>query len=148
MNVDELKAGPKLNELVAQKVMKWHRSAKEPWDDFESEYWVDEDDCFMAYADNHKEGEQWTLCWSPSTDIAAAWTVVEKLRLHVIPFGTNQWAAANRRDEQGWYSDILVWADTAPLAICLAAIEIVEATNDQENHSDQVVCSQAGQECT
>jgi len=59
-----------------------------------------------------------------SDDIAAAWEVVEKLKLHIGPTSNEKqesWYASNRHN----FNDpdlIIVIADTAPLAICRAAL--------------------------
>lgn len=59
-----------------------------------------------------------------STDIAAAWGVVEKLRERGFGFSLNDgwiaWFLAGRSD---WHAD----AETAPHAICLAALKAVGA---------------------
>lgn len=58
-----------------------------------------------------------------STDIAAAWKVVEKFG-HVVLSGpesvSNQWLATFDAKRES------VWGDSAPLAICLAALKAVE----------------------
>lgn len=75
-----------------------------------------------------------------STDIAAAWQVVERFRLWVIP-DERQWCAGIPRNLSGsiYSADMygpddlgvidgrleLARADTAPLAICLAALKLV-----------------------
>lgn len=54
-----------------------------------------------------------------STDIAAAWEIVEKLRLWVYPSDDSDgWEAGLPDDDSCWKG-----ADTAPMAICLAALE-------------------------
>lgn len=60
-----------------------------------------------------------------STDIAAAWEVVEKMRheIALIPMGRTRWMATSNRSKTAmsdWYGPV---ADTAPLAICLAALK-------------------------
>jgi hypothetical protein len=75
-----------------------------------------------------------------STDISAAWAVVSKLRLAVVPIDDNKWWAGSMNDHGGddpLTSDTYVEqymgdgmhgkiADTAPHAICLAALKVVE----------------------
>ena len=57
-----------------------------------------------------------------STDIAAAWEIVEKLRLAILPMSNGQWAAALNDDKEFVPGFI---ADTAQYAICLAALKAV-----------------------
>lgn len=83
---------------------------------------------------DHPEMPLRGLSWRPSTNIAAAWEVVEKLRnqhmeleLSVVPKG----APAYPEDSQwlaGFHDDgptNQMWGATAPHAICLAALAAV-----------------------
>lgn len=90
------KAGPELDARVAREVMNWEIAGP----------------------------------WSPSTDIAAAWEVVEKIGLFSDEaydgIGFTLWHDAN-----GWFVGTPdfrtgVQAPTAPLAICLAALEALK----------------------
>ena len=71
----------------------------------------------------NEDGDGWKYEFKPSTDIAAAWEVAEKLRMTVEPVGVNDWSAH-------WgINSICVFAPTAPLAICRAALfAMMEAT--------------------
>jgi hypothetical protein len=67
-----------------------------------------------------------------STDVAAAWQVVERMRargfaleLHYEFGWSRQWVADFSND--GWLSTGEQLGDTAPLAICRAALAAVEA---------------------
>lgn len=65
-----------------------------------------------------------------STDIAAAWLVVENLReqgAHIIPIvGTaNECSISTIASRERQYDDFHAEADTMPLAICLAALKAV-----------------------
>jgi hypothetical protein len=73
--------------------------------------------------------------WSPSTDIAAAWTIVDQMQLldeHMLYKGSDSlWHVAERYDEYGDDTPSMIGsrvtiavADTAPLAICLAALKV------------------------
>jgi NAD dependent epimerase/dehydratase family enzyme len=113
-------AGREMDRLIAEKVMNWYVSPSGMVDR------------------QHKPGDIFLndVCetWEPSTNIAAAWEVAEKLKIVVIPLSDNKgWAA--QADEEfdpdlGWYErPVEEWvnAETAPLAICRAAlIEITE----------------------
>lgn len=76
-------------------------------------------------------GEVWYECPEFSTDIAAAWQVVEWMRkwhdrgliFKVFPVGFqfDYSAVFQSRDNEQWDAQ----AETAPLAICLAALKVV-----------------------
>lgn len=118
-----MEAGPKLDALVAEKVMGKDPDIWEPGDSFVV---IDQNTIKIA---------------KPySTDITAAWQVVEKLRLAVIPCNDGQWYAGKDEYDHDlqWYEVIMyvddphdhhsarfVHADTGPLAICLAALKAV-----------------------
>lgn len=61
-----------------------------------------------------------------STAIAAAWEVVEKLRLAILPMSNGQWGAAVNEDKEFVPGFI---ANTAQHAICLAALKAVTKWN-------------------
>jgi Phage ABA sandwich domain len=70
-----------------------------------------------------------------STDIADAWQVVEKLReqgfpLHIqcLQNPQNPYGVAGYHDLR---TDAWIWADTAPLAICRAALKAVSQENEK-----------------
>lgn len=63
------------------------------------------------------------VVFKPSTDIAHAWEVMEKMHcLQVAPLGSDQWHACRRQDGDWDCCDWYAIADTAPLAICRAAL--------------------------
>lgn len=105
--MSELKAGRDLDALIAEKVMGWTRIPKERetlWQSPTAGSWPV------------------TLARIPkySTDIAAAWKVVNALGGHFIL----------RRQLSEWFVTIngeMAWAETAPLAICRAGIAATEA---------------------
>jgi len=57
-------AGYEMNNLIGQRVMGWHFDADGNWEDGHGEY---------------PDMRWWEYRFSPSTDIEAAWSVVEKL---------------------------------------------------------------------
>jgi hypothetical protein len=72
------------------------------------------------------------ICRDYSTDITAAWSVVDKMRdegywMELIgPMNPrDEWVA--RFVQINWVEDAS--ADTAPMAICLAALEVAQANN-------------------
>jgi len=67
--------------------------------------------------------------WSPSSDIAAAWEVVERAAIHTVRLvvsdyddAPNDWMAWIFLDPETWGQ-----APTAPLAICRAGLKAVGA---------------------
>lgn len=104
MKVSEMQAGREMDALVAEKVMEWVRAKCEGRT---NDWWTQ-----PGYAKSTPNF---------STDIAAAWQVVEKIDLFS--------RAILERDEDGsWWVDdepchnIQSNASTAPLAICRAAL--------------------------
>lgn len=101
--IDAIPAGPEIDRLVAERVMRWIPSEDPRW-----------------WADSHPRDCIALRSWSPSTNIAHAWQVMEVLidqgrapDLHV------------RRDVDPWRRLWLAGsarADTAPLVICRAGL--------------------------
>jgi hypothetical protein len=121
----DMKPGSELDALIAEKVMGFKKEWQPLWN---KHHWL------------LPNGLVIDTNWSPSTDIATAWLVVEKLRLTVWPTEDGRWFVF--RDEFGtgygdeyWFggSDFSkrleepsyewVVAETAPLAICLSALK-------------------------
>ena len=128
MSVDEMQAGPEINMLIAERVMGWRQSSLPG-------VFIDEDERFWGVTDEMPTSRQ----FNPSTDIAAAWQVVEKLNLLENKILT--------KNEDGKYivCDIAFfgeWPDyyagaseLAPLAICRAALKAVMGENAKYKHS-------------
>lgn len=122
--INELPAGRLIDGLVAIEVMGWTR------DTFvETEGW---NSGVQAYSPWYPAGEKLTLqnmrhAFTPSTDIKQAWEVVERLR------ALGHYANVNVRREVVWCRIencdgdelVAVKVDTAPLAICRAALMAV-----------------------
>lgn len=128
-----MEPGPELDTLMAEKVM------NHPMPDFIPE---DALDLYLAGTPIHCDG--WTcVCrydegdtpkWVPdpySTDISAAWPVVEKMGLAVSPLRNGDWACCKAsylyhlEITQDHYADPnLVICKQAPEAICKAALII------------------------
>ena len=127
--MSELPAGRELDALVAEKVMGWDITNPSIW-------WGNREvsgpfpDCDCT---SHREA---TTIPEFSTGIAAAWEVVEKLKgqltlqgPHSVGFNEgesypNHWTAGFT--DKAW-DDIRGEANTAPLAICRAALKAVGA---------------------
>jgi len=133
-----MNAGRELDALVAEKVMgcKWgefHNTPDEPgrWEDHK--FLVDPDGNKVAVRWKTKNLLTWDMChyWPSrplrpySTDIAAAWEVVEKF----ISEGVSIYRDDRQPSKGKWYAlfgdGCGVEADTVPLAICLAALKAV-----------------------
>lgn len=101
--------GCALDALVAEKVMGWKSTGMLELSVTDEEPWLDENQC-----------EKWCTP-KYSTDIAAAWKVVEKFSSRF----------SMSRDALGWHANMTPFvggdciADTAPHAICLAALKAV-----------------------
>lgn len=121
MSEESREAGRELDALIAEKVMGWTV-----------------DPIYRMYTGagmRHAVGNNLDTRFNPSTNIAAAWEVVEKMRergdwvnlegdkegwmVEVWPFtADDSWAGG------GFYGeDVKAKADTAPLAICRAALK-------------------------
>ena len=115
-NVDTMPAGREMDALVAERVMGWYRVGA---------MWCKGANSFAAQAE---EVAGCPKIWTPSTDIAAAWEVVEKLREKAwvsVTSGKTGNPCYCEVDVVGgeiWH----VTADTAPLAICRAALKLCE----------------------
>lgn len=110
--VDNLKAGPSLDALVAEKVM-------------------------GAFGPGLKTIEGFRAMPCYSTDIAAAWKLVEKFGFMVHPTGNGPhgkpaayWVGFPRDGHMGLVGDMenetVACAESAPLAIALAALKQVD----------------------
>lgn len=109
-----MEAGRKLDALMATKVMGWKDSG-------------------LGY--ETPEGGRISYTWSPSTDLRTAWQIVEKLRkwsdghFTLLAFTTNWRAGWDTPDPEDAFDGSFrrfVVAETAPLAICLAALKATE----------------------
>jgi hypothetical protein len=117
MEIDELQAGPDLDRLVAERVMNW----KPPEPSGER----------IAYDGGPPLDERSPYRIKPySTDIAAAWEVLERL-YHLADFmrlerDKTEWSCTWwLGGSKIWHRDHRATANTAPLAICRAALKVV-----------------------
>jgi hypothetical protein len=113
-------AGRELDALVAEKVMKLHLAE---WAD-EGDWWVTSDPHNPA-GNYEDQATFWTQLPCYSTDIGAAWGVVESPACE----GGHKFQLVQ---EHGVWTAVISGiaeadADTAPLAICLAALKAVGA---------------------
>lgn len=130
----EMEAGRELNALVAEHVMGWRWLSLEPEFPEQKALYppdLEVDQVSWCVGDDPKE-----LAEDYSTDIRAAMNVVEKLNRLWFEIGREN--AGGVRWDAIFYNDpdlkdsVHVTADTAPLAICLAALMTVGYTIDDE----------------
>jgi hypothetical protein len=131
-NWRELPAGRELDALVAEKVMGWkyRQSSPDPKKHFCREYGNDAG--WWLKPSMTPGAKHWACatCSPPpaySTDIAAAWEVTEKLAedfMLVYAVAHAGWRARFEHAEGWWKGE--AYADTAPLAICRAALAALE----------------------
>ena len=121
-------ADRELDARIAEEVMGWEKMclSYRPETKEYTHWKIDTDDGLYHIQASIPE-------WSPSTQIADAWLVVEKLgKLTGKDVLVEHCADGERLCTLGWHyrgiwmKDIQEKADTAPLAICLAALEAVK----------------------
>ena len=126
MNADTIEAGRQLDELIAIKVLGFEKH--EGWDENSVGQRVD-DTHFIRFDDNDivVEYQAWELPHY-STDIAAAWLVLEALAFYCeLGKSTKEKNWIKIFADKGSLRIIEAEADTMPLAICRAALKAVEA---------------------
>ena len=138
---DTMVAGREMDALVAEKVMGWKPGT--PCKDEYSDTPTEERDTHWQCRKCGLRGQWGDPGWeehdeqplSYSTDIAAAWLVVEKMRSGgrkfiieaLKPEHTELWYAAfSATEDLSGYEKSKALEPTAPLAICLAALEAVK----------------------
>ena len=140
MDIDKLEAGPETDVLMAERVMGW-KTLPNPdgsitiynqADKYLGLIW-----CEVDYPDCGPY-------WQPSTDIAAAWEVIEKLADEghcpgLIYDDNGHWALSLEGAQDvpigpdpqdiatSFFVNADMWCDTAPLTICRAALKVVNA---------------------
>lgn len=135
---EELQAGRDLDALVAERVMGYEKRAESEW--LGGFAWI-----------SHDDGHWYGVTSMPrfSTDISAAWDVVERLQSDALSLGWKRRDFSLERKDRmvdgRWYcvtdavpTDIYPngyavdgVADTAPLAICRAALKACAPTPEQ-----------------
>ncbi|MGC4378284.1 hypothetical protein WD019_15350 [Fictibacillus sp. Mic-4] len=116
-----MKAGKELDALIAEKVMGW-KVAYYPTIDI-----------FEAY-DEERNPIILGKHFSPSTNISDAWLVVEWLESNIGGISLESHCDERRYSFRVFNGThwIVARAETAPLAICLAALKCVEGGNANE----------------
>lgn len=122
----ELQAGRELDALVAEKVMGWRRHPTDRWHDGERE--LDRDHAVEGGGGDYYHPDE---PWSPSTEIAAAWEVVEKMREHFsrwLGFTNALREEVSTELKNGQLvSHDFVWRLVKPEHICRAALNAMSA---------------------
>jgi hypothetical protein len=139
-----VKAGHKLDALVAEKVMGWFKEVDFDYKEYPQHNWRDKSG-FTAIA-NHPDQMPGLPMWSPSSDIKAAWDVAEKAGLGSAPvpggwvafwtedaFLSSEGAKVSADGQQMGYIGYIhenVYRPevyrTAPLAICHTALKYAD----------------------
>ncbi len=129
-----MKAGHEMDVLIAEKVMGWHKFIDHSYSE-NNVMWYAVENGYASYQD---AVDTFGSCvgWSPSTELDDAWRVAEKVLAMDIGIDVSRmpnsklWHAALYRMDDGEYmakADDMVEAETAPLAICLAALRAVSS---------------------
>lgn len=130
MNYDEMPAGREMDALIAEKVMGWTT-----YEEYVHGPLMHGGGMMTLYRGDGAQFKKdntthtWSVdCFCPSTDIAAAWEVVEKLADEVyVEYGHRP--SIQSHGNVGWLVRFRfhrgTWADTVPLAICRAALKVV-----------------------
>ena len=101
--IDAMPAGREMDALVAKQVMDWP--------------------CFVSEDGNAILEHSDDPCPKFSTDIAAAWAVADMLHFSIISQHPIGWLVDTRSNTRLPFVE--VYANTAPLAICRAALKAV-----------------------
>jgi hypothetical protein len=116
-----------IDRLVAEKVMGWRlKSFAGAGGGFSA--WLNDEGQLVRYETDCTLQAQPDEFWRPTVNIADAWLVVEKLKIVVIPQAGDppkdmQYLAEIYRQPFG--NNCEAFAETAPLAICLAALKAI-----------------------
>jgi len=134
-----LQEGEEINDLVAERVMGWHKGVHSRWENVEGlknrPDWLDADGHFMCGMKTndgwYEDDEDFNLLhWHPSESILWTWEIIEKIqdRFSFILSYDNP----PTDDEHKWFCELYAkrepfidyeaHASTASLAICRAAL--------------------------
>jgi len=123
MNIDDMPAGREMDAIIAEKVM----GAKIQWIDLSPPFGRGRN---LFYGEGEPNENQPIERYS--TEISAAWGIVEKMREH-NSFGPRSfWLWSSLGSLVTWHADFYdeptqgSEANTAPLAICRAALKVAE----------------------
>lgn len=118
----KLEPGPELDRLVAERVMGWKRRVEEAPPG--CAYWDDDKGHLRAFEDPGGNLDRWYDPWRPSTDIAVAWEVLNRLLANDFTYNIGAPCPYRRGEDKDW--QIIVWnaegevvADVRAPNICL-----------------------------
>lgn len=123
MEVDKLEAGDELDAMIAERVMGWACPTG-------YNYWM------TLHGGGTFDLHALKANWHPSISIATAWEVVTKLAAERMVKLYNEGAGGQ------WYWEFFIWtkgshvkarAETAPLAICRAALLLATCDSDGDS---------------
>lgn len=124
-----MKAGRELDALVAEKVMGWRKidRIKAGWGKG-PQVWDTGEDPEQEHSSPTYQN------FRPSESIKDAWVVVEQMEANKWEFcavgrssnGRGAWFCEFGKQFQLSNSEVIAYADTAPLAICLASLKAME----------------------
>jgi len=103
--IDAMPAGREMDSLVAEQVMGWKYNLL-------GDAWENTGHGWVGYEK-----------FMPSADIAAAWAVADMLHFSIISQHPIGWLVDTRSNTRLPFVE--VYANTAPLAICRAALKVV-----------------------
>ena len=147
MNIDMLEAGREMDAKIATEVMGWTPGV-EDYEDGNGlvKLWLDERGNMVAYQEDYWEIDATCGRWSPSTDYADMWQVIDRVASFVGHghFSLRQIVEFEFPDMEGWQCDFgeigafatMGTGDTAPLAVCRAAYNT--AKDWRENSSTDI----------
>ena len=141
MDIDKLEAGRELDALIAERVMGCHSAIQE---------YVGRPEAFCGCDDNaHEQSDShvYGILARYSTDIAAAWEVLEKLVNDgycpgLIYDDNDHWALSLEGTQNvpigpdpqdiatSFFVSVEMWCDTPQLAICHAALQVTLGGSD------------------
>ena len=140
--IDKMEAGPEMDARMAE-IMGWHVVHCHNFDITKLDIipykphlvrWHNGSCSLYRPLDNECHGWSMDEQWSPSTNIAAAWEVVEEFDYNEMcgPSG-DEWTYYLEKDS-GEYGEART--NTVPLAICRAALKAANYTGDKADDGD------------
>ena len=112
---NKMEVGKELDELIATKVMGWHKGDKN--------YWYDANEYPTLFIEDRYSG---AIGSHPSTAIYSAWEVVDKLSKEWKHFEMVRYPGGRYKANFTGNTVDYGYGDTAPEAICEAALKTLE----------------------
>ena len=123
-----------IDRLIAEKIMGWrsYDYAQGPENELPRIEWSDQRDLWLLW----REKDQDALHWRPSTDIASAWEVIEKIanegpyKIEVHRYKGDSFWTIKAYHPEGYSKSCTTSSKQMPLAISLAALKSVGIKTD------------------